>query len=444
MSEHITEAERQVLGAILTSPAALDDVAGVLTAHDFADARHGTIYDTALTLAAASKPHDVPAVADALGTDRDRIGGIEALFNLTGRLITAANVEHHASIVREASIRRQVRAIANELAAHADHQDGTPALDLLNTARTRLDTLATQDVDDIPNHLAVWQAIEALDAPRGLPTPWTDLTRALGGWRPEALYIIGARTSVGKSVVALNALLDVARRGQRALLFSLEMSRDEVYHRLLSNIAGIDGMRIQRNELTPENRADLASAARSLEPLPLVIDDRANLSVAQIRARIKTEQRKGQVGIVIVDYLGKVKPPSGTPKNDRRVQVDAIAWAHKEMARELHVPVVAMSQLNRGIEHRAEKMPMLSDLRESGGQEQDADVVILLHRALTEDHGDPSELHMWVAKNRHGIQPRLSLNFIGHHSRITEDPRPWRPSLPTAPNPAHWADDRED
>lgn len=422
MSEHVTEAERQVLGAILTSPAALDDVAGLITGADFLDARHGAIFDAAHALASSGQPHDPAAVADKLGADRNRVGGVVALLDLTNRLVTASNAEHHARTVREDSLRRRVRSVANELVAYADQQDGTSALDLLNVARTRLDEMASDDVAEVPNEVAVWQAIKALDAPRGLPTPWRDLTHALGGWRPGALYVIGARTSVGKSVVALNAVLDMARRGKRALLFSLEMSRDEVYHRMLSNVGRVDGMRIQRNELSRENREALNEAARQIEHLPIVVDDRANLSVAQIRARVKSEQRKGEVGLVIVDYLGKVRPPAGTPKNDRRVQVDAIAWGHKELAREMNVPVVAMSQLNRGIESRADKMPMLSDLRESGGQEQDADVVILLHRALTEHQGDPSDLHMWVAKNRHGIQPSLTLNFRGHYSAAEDYP----------------------
>lgn len=416
------EAERQVLGAILDSPAALDDVAGIITGRDFADARHEFIYDTALALASSGKPHDPVSVADALGNAEARTGGVGYLLELTTRLINRHNVEYMAGIVREESLRRQVRAVATELAAQSDNRDGS-ALDMLNVARTRLDSLASEDVVAVPNDVAVWQAIEALDAPRGLPTPWHDLTRALGGWRPGAMYVIGARTSVGKSVVALNAVLDMARRGKRAVLFSLEMSRVEVYHRMLSNVARVDGMRIQRGELNRENRAALHKAAEQLAPLPIAIDDRANLTAAQIRARVKSEQRKGEVGLVVVDYLAKVKPPAGVAKQDRRVQVDAIAWAHKELARELNVPVIAMSQLNRGIEARAEKMPMLSDLRESGGQEQDADVVILLHRALTEHQGDPTTLHMWVAKNRHGIQPTIDLNFLGHFSAAEDYPR---------------------
>ncbi len=416
------EAERQVLAAILDYPAALDDVAGILTGRDFADARHEVIYDTALALASSGKPYDPVSVANAVGDAETRTGGIGYLLELTTKLINRHNVEHMADIVREESLRRQVRAVANEVMAQSESRSGS-ALDLLNVARTRLDSLASEDVADVPNDVAVWQAIEALDAPRGLPTPWHDLTYALGGWRPGAMYVIGARTSVGKSVVALNAVLDMARRGKRSILFSLEMSRHEVYHRMLSNVARVDGMRIQRNELSREHRDALNAAAKSLAPLPIVIDDRANLSTAQIRARVKSEQRKGEVGLVVVDYLGKVKPPANTPKNDRRVQVDAIAWAHKELARELNVPVIAMSQLNRGIESRADKMPMLSDLRESGGQEQDADVVILLHRALTEHQGDPTTLHLWVAKNRHGIQPTLDLNFLGHYSSAEDYPR---------------------
>lgn len=424
MSEAVRQAERQILGAVLQDSIAVDDATAILTGADFMDARLGEVFDVIARLASAGDPHDVVSVTSEMGQRAGKIDAPMMLWELVRTCTTYANAGHYADIVRDASMRRKVAAAATEMAVSVDADDAS-ALEIVNAARAKLDALVVDNDTDVSNSAAVYKALESLDAPAGDPTPWRGLTHILSGWKPQAFYIVGARTSVGKSVVALNATLDMARRGKTAVLFSLEMSRDEVYLRMLSNVAGVDGMRIQRRELTDEHWQKLAQAAEHIAGLPIVVDDRANLSIAQIRSKVRTLQREGDVGLVVVDYLGKVRPPRDAMRQDRRIQVDAIAWGHKEMSRELNVPVLAMSQLNRNIEGRAEKMPTLSDLRESGGQEQDADVVILMHRAISEQHGDPSELHLHVAKNRHGATASMRMIFRGHYSRADEEINPF-------------------
>ena len=243
------------------------------------------------------------------------------------------------------------------------------------------------------------------------------------GRKPRQLYIGAARPGVGKTVMAVAATLDMARRGHPAVLFSLEMSRTELWLRMLSSVASVDGHRIQTRRLRADDRAKLDEAADRMRGLPLLIDDRPGLSMAQMQAKVRTLQRRAPLGLVAVDYLGLVKPPTWAPRNDRRVQVDAIAAGLKETARMFDVPLLAMAQLNRAIESRASRSPMLSDLRESGGIEQNADVAMLMHRATTTDNGeDTSELKIHMAKNRHGPTTVLDLIFRGHYSQISEGP----------------------
>lgn len=422
-------AERAVLGAMLTSPAAIDDVLEVpLTGHDYASHRNELIHDAIVALHTAGHPVDALTVADKLGPDLQSIGGLPYLFDATSHAPVPSAVTHHADIVRAASQLRAVDAAATRIhQAVEQHDPRDDILDLVNHARAELDNLTTADTRTIPNHDAVYQAMEDLETGTpGIPTPWSYLTNVIAGWKPACLYLIGARPAVGKSVAGNTIALDVARRGQTAMIFSLEMSRTELYHRLFSAVGTIDAAHLQHRRLSPGDWEHLATAGSHISELPLHVDDRTALSLAQIRAAIKTEQRKSDVGVVIIDYLQLITPPAGTPRDDRRVQVDAISRGLKNLAKDCNVPVIALTQLNRGPEGRADKAPLLSDLREAGGQEQDADVVILMHRDVTGRDKLPTELHLSVAKNRHGSSANLELLFRGEYSRIEE--APWSPS----------------
>lgn len=410
-------AEEAVIGSILISSGALADAAEHVVPADFYQPRHELIFSAALALAAEGQAVDALTVSDRL-TDQGqlaRAGGMQHILSLSQAIVSPANVAYHARIVRDAATARRARGVLGQAITEVDA--GRDILDVLNGVRVHLDALATSEVDEVPNERAVYDAIDALDEPPGEATPWPSLTEAISGWKPGVLYICGARPAVGKSVIGVGCALDMARRHRSAAIFSLEMSRTELYHRMLCAVGEVPMDHLQHRRLTAEDRSKLATAAKHIASLPLVVDDRSSLSVAQIRARVKSEQRKKPVGLVVVDYLQLVRPADN--RADRRVQVDQVSRDLKVLAKDLAVPVLALTQLNRGPEQRVDKTPHMSDLRESGGQEQDADVVILLHRDWTEPE-TAADLHVVVGKNRHGPQTRFTLAFSGHYSRADE------------------------
>lgn len=418
----VTQAEDAILGSVLLSATALTDAAENISPADFYHPRNELVFAAALALAAEGKAVDAITVSDRLIElgQLDRAGGAARLRDLATSLVSPANVAYHAQIVRDAATSRRARGVLGQ--AIADVDAGRDILDVLNAVRVHLDALVVDEDADVPNERAVYDAIDALDEPPGMPTPWRSLTEAIAGWKPGVLYICGARPAVGKSVVGVGAVLDMARRGQTGVLFSLEMSRNELYHRMLCAVGNVPMDHLQHRRLTRDDRAKLSDAAKHIATLPLVVDDRSSLTVAQMRAKVKAAQRKGPVGLVAVDYLQLVKPADH--RADRRVQVDQVSRDLKVMGKDLNVPVLALTQLNRGPEQRNDKTPHMSDLRESGGQEQDADVVMLLHRDWSTPETS-TDLHFIVGKNRHGPQARFTLAFLGHYSRADEPNPNW-------------------
>lgn len=415
------EHERHVVGAIMLDARIVDDVTDVIDAGDFYDARLARIFTAEVDLHERGAPIDAVSVADELtrSGDLEKVGGRATVHDLVARVPLSGAAGWHAQRIRDASTVRQVwRAGARmqELAGvGASTED--EALAAVDQARSELDAVSTRSVVDVPNSQAVWDAIKALDDPPGDPTPWQPITTAIAGWKPGALYVFGARPAVGKSVAAVMAAVGMATQGKSAALFSLEMSKNEVYHRMLVADGGVDMGRLQARRLSADELERLNGAAARIAGLPLIVSDVPGLSVAQIRARVRAEQRRGPVGLVVVDHLGLLRAPSGAARQDRRVQVDAIARSLKELAMELRVPVLALAQLNRASTARSDGMPMLSDLRESGEIEQSADVVFLMHRDLS-DPELSTVLHVMAAKNRHGPLAKFEFNFRGHLSRF--------------------------
>lgn len=423
MTDHVLEHEQQLLGAMLTSAAAIDDAAHVQPG-DFESPRHEAIFDAIQAQTGEGQPVDAISIAERLATGDVKVPA-SYLLELTGGLVTATSAAWHADRVRAASMRRAVRAVGVRLEA-LSAADGDP-LEVVNAARAELDAVTeAADTGEESHESAIYAAIDSLDAPIGLKTPWRRLSDTISGWAPGALYIAGARPGGGKTVVAIGAALDCAYRGKTPVVFSLEMPKNELYLRMLSAVGTVDGETIQHRATTMADTEKLAQAAKTIAERQMVVDDRSAISLAQIRAKVRRTQRDREVGLVIVDYLGLVKPPPDAPRNDRRVQVDAIAQGLKNLARDLRVPVLALAQLNRGIESRADKAPGMADLRESGGIEAAADVVILLHRDVVDA---PERLEVTIPKNRHGPQARFDLDFQGAYSRAV-DPDPYRTGIP--------------
>ena len=412
------DVERATLGAMLLAPRVIDDVAETITGPAYVQPRHELIHDAILALHLSGDPVDPITVADELQRrgQLDRAGGHAYLHQLVTDVATPGSAPYYARLVDQAHMLRRVEQIGVRVTELGRTHTDNP-IEHVNAARDELDSIVIDDRTDIPNEQAVYDAIDDLETSPGLATPWRDLTDTLAGWKPGALYIIGARPSIGKSVIGNGIVLDAARRHVTGMLFTLEMGRSEVYHRLFANVGDVDNKRIQHRTLTDHDYAKIADASAHLAALPLHIDDRSALTVAQIRAAIKAEQRKRDVGVVVIDYLQLLTPPPSAGKEDRRVQVDSISRNLKALAKDCHVPVVALTQLNRKSEDRHDKTPTMADLREAGGQEQDADVVMLLHRDLRDD---PDRMQLIVAKNRHGALRRIMLRFRGMFSRAED------------------------
>lgn len=408
--------EQQILGAMLTSRAALEDAMGLIKGGDFADYRHEQIFDAIVATESDGQSVNPTSVYDRLQRSGVR-ADLTYLHELVTTVVSAASTTYHCQRLVGDSLRRKVKAEGLRLQQLSDVDDPLTAVD---EARASLDRALEQRQErGLSHEEAIYSALDSLDHPVGMKTPWTTVNQMIGGWSPGMLYVVGARPSTGKSVFGLNVILDGARRASAPPVFiSLEMSKQDLYLRLLSNIGNVDGERILHRSTRPEDDESLSKAAAHLSRTPMRVDDRSEMSLAQIRSVVREQQRNSEVPLVVVDHIGIVDQMATA--SDRRVQVDRIAQGLKNLARDLHVPVVALAQLNRAIEGRANQIPLLSDLREAGGIEQAADFALLLHR--TEE--EPDEMLINVAKNRHGKKGHLHLRFRGEFSRIEDKPRP--------------------
>lgn len=409
-------AERAVLGSVLLSKAALNDVLELVTPGDFYRHDHEFILHAVIRLHGRNEPVDAITVGDELGVMGEPLrasGGLSYLHQLAGSVPVASNADYYARIVSAVATRRRLVEAAVTIGTAA-RKPGEVA-DLVAEAHRALDSVTVHEPAAASHEQDVYAAVAALDAEPGMPTPWHDLTEAIGGWRPGGLYYVGARPGAGKSVVGIQAALDCARRGRRAVIASLEMSKSEIYHRMLSSVGSIDSERVMHRRLIDADWQAVDKAAAHIARLPLTVDDRSAMRVMDIRAMVRLWARREPVGLVVVDYLQLMS--SGSRVESRQTEVAEFSRQLKVLARELEVPVLALSQLNRGPEHRADKKPTMADFRESGALEQDADVAILLHR----DPDVPGELKVLVEKNRHGAGDKvLTLRWEGQFSRASD------------------------
>ena len=415
-------AERAVIGSAMLSRASLEDVAD-LSPSDFYRPAHEHIWHTIREMVERGEAVDSVTVGDAIeaaGLTR-QTGGRSYLMGCVNDVSTAANAEHHARIIENrATLRRVIEAGTRITQMGYDHGSISDPLSVVDQARGELDSLAARDDTDVlPTPDAVREAIAALDEPPGTPTPWRELTQTVAGWKPGNIYVIAARPSVGKSIVGVQTALDVARRGQTAVVLSMEMSRVDLFHRMLCSVGKVDMTRLQNRKLTADDHERLGRAAEHISPLPLVVDDRSHMSLAQARSVVRRAQRRSEVGMVVVDYLGLMK--STERHGSREQEVAAFSRGLKVLAKDLQVPVMVLAQVNREPDRRGgDGLPQLSDLRESGQIEADADVVVMLHRDMSPE--SQGEVQFLIRKNRHGPQTQINLPFQGHYSTISDTP----------------------
>ncbi len=425
------QAEESLLGAMLLSKDAIAAVMEVgLTPADFYKPSHGHIYDAITTLAVAGEPVDPVTVGDELNRAGllEQVGGVGILNDLQTLTPATTSAARYGRIVEEHSLLRRLIWVADEIVedAYGLPEDVTK---LIDEAESKVFRIAEHRVRDSMGELGdllgatldrLEQLYERNESITGVPSGYTDLDQVLSGLQPSSLVVVGARPAMGKTSFALGMATHAALEANRpVLVFSLEMSQLELSQRILCSEARVDASRVRNGRLADADWTKLHHAVGRLATAPIFIDDNASTTIMDIRAKSRRlRSRVGDLGLVVVDYIQLMTGRSSA--ENRQVEVAEISRNLKILARELECPVVALAQLNRGLEQRADKRPMLSDLRESGSLEQDADVVLFLYRdevynAETPDRGTAEVI---IAKHRSGPTGSVRLAWLDHYTKF--------------------------
>jgi replicative DNA helicase len=427
---HNLDAEQSLLGAMLLSRDAIAAAEETCTADDFYKPAHSHIFDAIHTLYARGEPADPVTVADELSRAGllEMVGGLSALITLQADTPATTNAARYARIIEEHALLRRLIAVAGEISemGYSVPEDVTAAVD---EAESLVFAVAERRVVDSlkPLRSLLEASLDRLErmfdrdqAITGVPTGYVDLDERLYGLQPSSLVIVGARPGMGKTSFALGIAAHAAMEAQvPTLVFSLEMAHDELTQRLLVSEARVDSGRIRNGRLHESDWPKISQAVARLGDAPLFIDDNPNLTVMEMRAKARRlKAREGGLGLIIVDYLQLMS--SRASVENRQIEVSAISRGLKILARELEVPVVALSQLSRALEARADKRPILADLRESGSLEQDADVVLFLYRdeLYNAESADRGSAEVIVAKHRNGPTGKMQLAFLDHYTRF--------------------------
>jgi replicative DNA helicase len=427
-----TDAEASLLGAILIDTDAIVKIADAISTKDFYDQRHARIYEALLTLYERRSQIDVLTLADQLRGSGflDMVGGPSYLTELTNYVPTAAHVEQYAEIVAHKALRRRLIAASHDVALLSQDESKT-IKELVEEAETRLFEVSQQHVKQsvvsIESILA--ESFERLDdlhkdkkKLRGIPTGFKDLDDMLAGLQRSDLFILAARPAMGKTAFVLNLAHQVATKAKEpVLIFSLEMGKEQLVDRLLSMESGVDAWALRTGNLTDDDFERLGEAMGALSEAKIYIDDTPGLTVADLRTKARREAHTQKLGLVIVDYLQLMSGGSRYASEGNRVQeISEISRGLKGVARELDVPLIALSQLSRSVENRSPQIPQLADLRESGSIEQDADIVAFLYR---EDYYNPESerqniMDVLIKKHRNGPVGGVELYFDREKQRI--------------------------
>jgi len=416
---HSLQAEESVLGSLLIDKDALLEVMPVLRPGHFYDNKHQLIYEAILTLYEERDPVDVVTVAEKLKEQKaiKKVGGMSYLTELVSRVPTSAHAFNYAKIIKNLSTKRELISAASRLVEDAFAEDKEVA-EILDRAEKLVFGLSQQHLQRqfIPIKDALAQSFDRLDelhkqagGLRGVPTGFNDLNNVLAGMQRSNLLILAARPGVGKTSLALNIAQNAAVQHKVPVgFFSLEMSQEELVDRLLVAQADIDAWKLKTGKLSEKDFSALSDAMGELAEAPLYIDDTPGMSIMEMRTKARRLQVEHGLEFLVVDYLQLAH----SRNLENRVQeISEVSMGLKNLARELKIPVLALSQLSRAVEHRGgTKKPQLADLRESGGIEQDADVVMFMYR---EDEENLENLKMYIAKHRNGPLATIDLRFRG-------------------------------
>ncbi|OYY48900.1 MAG: replicative DNA helicase [Methylophilales bacterium 28-44-11] len=434
---HSIEAEQSVIGGLLLENEALDKIADILGPDDFYQHDHKTIYQHISKLIERNRPADIVTVAESLESTAELsgMGGIAYLGALAQNTPTAANIRRYAEIVRERAIMRKLVAVGSDIAGSAYSPNGRDAQQLLDEAEAKIFQIAEggnrksegfQDIKELLPQVA--ERIDMLfsrDNPSdvtGIPTGFSDLDSMTSGLQPGDLVIVAGRPSMGKTAFSLNIAENVALdTGLPVAVFSMEMASTQLAMRMIGSVGRLDQHRMRTGRLEDEDWEKLTTALGKLNEAPIFIDEGAGLSSFDVRARARRLHRQtGKLGLIVIDYLQLMSAPAGKQGENRATEISEISRSLKALAKELDVPVIALSQLNRSVEQRPDKRPVMSDLRESGAIEQDADLILFIYRdeVYNPDSPDKGTAEIIIGKQRNGPIGRVRLTFIGANTRF--------------------------
>ncbi|MGX7092825.1 replicative DNA helicase [Hutsoniella sourekii] len=436
---HSEQAEKSVLGALLIDPMVLTNVQGLIEVEDFYKRAHQIIYDQMLTLFESKGTIDLVTLTNQLQSydQLELVGGADYLLDLASYTPTTANAEQYAEIIKNKSLLRRL-INASEKISQAAYDEGDEIDVILAESEKLILSIGEGHQDNRPRLMreligeAFNRIIELSENKQevvGLPTGYIELDRLTSGFQPDQLIILAARPAVGKTAFALNIAQNVATKSKiPVVVFSLEMGAVDLVNRMICAEGNIHASNLRTGQLTEDEWESLMVATDVLKDAPIFIDDTAGIKVAEISAKCRRlKQENPDLGLIVIDYLQLIE---GSGQENRQQEVSAISRQLKKLAKELAVPVIALSQLSRGLEHRQNKRPILSDIRESGSIEQDADIVAFLYREdYHQQEGDESEGHMddlpdntvevILAKNRSGARDTVKLLFKKEYNKFS-------------------------
>lgn len=420
------DAEKSLLGAILLSDAIFPDIITIIKAQDFYETIHQTIFAAMMSLYDQHKPIDLLTLTSELKTTKKlkEIGGAPYLSELTNYVPTAAHAKAYAEIIEKTSVRRKLIK-AGSIISNKAFEDDANVIDLVGEAEKELFNVSNKivktDYQPMEELLAdAFDRIEELHknkgALRGLKTGFRDLDNKTAGFQKGDLVIIGARPAMGKTTFAQNLAYNIASINKKGVLFfSMEMAANEIIDRMISDVSGVDNWKMRTGNLSDEEFSRIGDALGEMDEIPIYIDDTSSMTIMELRNKARRAVHDHDIGIVIVDYLQLIQG-SDRYAGNRVQEVTEISRGLKILARELEIPVIALAQLSRGVTGRDDPRPVLSDLRESGSIEQDADLVMFLHRPdyykQNNDDFEPTNItELIIAKHRHGAVGKIELYF---------------------------------
>jgi replicative DNA helicase len=429
---HSVEAEQSVLGGLMLAAEAWDDVADLIDEDDFYRRDHRLIFAAIGELAKRGEPCDAVTLVDRLSDKGgiDEVGGAAYLIQLANNTPSAANIAAYARIVREKAVLRYLIQTGTKLINDGFQPEGRSTSEILDEAEQAVYRIAEEGARGRKGFTDMKAAVgeafrllqeryEAGGSITGVPTGFSDLDHRTAGLQPGDLIILAARPAMGKTSLALNIAEYAALRTEKAVaVFSMEMSASQLAFRLISSLGRIDQTRLRTGQLEDEEWPRVTSAIKLLSTAPIFIDDTPGLSPGELRARARRLKSRHDLGLIVIDYLQLMQVP-GTREN-RATEMSEISRSMKALAKELNVPVIALSQLNRQLESRTDKRPVMADLRESGAIEQDADLIVFIYRDeyYHVDSPDKGLAEVIIGKHRNGPTGTVKLTFLGQYTRF--------------------------